>query len=109
MSQTPSVQKDYWAVLTKDVRLFLYGTVYYYFGIGSSHSNWSSFVSYLFAQQQTEEMFESEMYRPQMEYQYIIDDNHNGEFVFNPLFLVIENDKISTQSKGGVFFFTQKI
>lgn len=54
-------------------------------------------------------MFESEMYRPQMEYQYIIDDNHNGEFVFNPLFLVIENDKISTQSKGGVFFFTQKI
>nr|XP_055059820.1 transcription factor PU.1b isoform X1 [Misgurnus anguillicaudatus] len=42
MSQTPSVQKDYWAVLTKD--------------------------------QQTEEMFESDMYRPPMEYQYIIDD-----------------------------------
>ncbi|XP_059386314.1 transcription factor PU.1b isoform X1 [Carassius carassius] len=45
MSQTPSVQKDYWAVLTKD--------------------------------QQTEEMFEAEMYRPPMEYQYIIDDSQN--------------------------------
>lgn len=44
MSQTPSVQKDYWAVLTKD---------------------------------QTEEMFESEIYRPPMEYQYIIDDSQN--------------------------------
>lgn len=82
MSQTPSVQKDYWAVITKDVRLFLYGPVYYYFAIGSGHSNWSPFVSYLFAQQQTEEMFESEMYRPPMEYQYIIDDGQNGEFVF---------------------------
>lgn len=48
-------------------------------------------------------MFESEMYRPPMEYQYIIDDSQNGEFVFYPLFLVIENDKISTQSKGGVW------
>uniref|UniRef100_A0A672PWM0 Transcription factor PU.1-like n=1 Tax=Sinocyclocheilus grahami TaxID=75366 RepID=A0A672PWM0_SINGR len=44
MSQTPSVQKDYWAVLTKD---------------------------------QTEEMFESEMYRPPMEYQYVIDESQN--------------------------------
>ncbi len=42
------------------------------------------------------------MYRPPMEYQYIIDDSQNGEFVFYPLFLVIEN-KISTQSKGGVW------
>ncbi|XP_057197477.1 transcription factor PU.1b isoform X2 [Triplophysa rosa] len=44
MSQTPSVQKDYWAVFTKD---------------------------------QTEEMFESEMYRTPMEYQYIIDEGQN--------------------------------
>ncbi|XP_056317593.1 transcription factor PU.1b isoform X2 [Danio aesculapii] len=44
MSQTPSVQKDYWAVLTKD---------------------------------QTDEMFETEIYRPPMEYQYIIDDSQN--------------------------------
>ncbi len=48
-------------------------------------------------------MFESEIYRPPMEYQYIVDDSQNGEFVFYPLFLVIENDEISTQSKGGVF------
>jgi len=103
MSQTPSVQKDYWAVLTKDVRLFLYATAYYYFFIGSSHSNWSLFVSYLFAQPQTEEMFESEMYRAPMEYQYIIDDGQNGEFVF----FVIQNYKL--HNKKGFFFIIHKI
>lgn len=82
MSQTPSVQKDYWAVLTKDVRLFLHGTVHYYFPTGCGYSNWSFvFVFNLFAQQQTEEMFEPEMYRAPMEYQYIIDESQNGEFV----------------------------
>lgn len=40
-------------------------------------------------------MFESEMYRPPMEYQYIIDDGQNGEFVF----FVIQNDK-----KVGFFY-----
>ncbi len=46
-----------------------------------------------------------------MEYQYIIDDSQNGEFVFYPLFLVIEN-KISTQSKvvcGCVLFYSENL
>lgn len=45
----------------------------------SNHSDWSLFVFHMFGQQQTEEMFESEMYRPPMEYQYIIDEGQNGE------------------------------
>lgn len=48
---------------------------------GSNRSDCSPFVYHLFGQQQTEEMFESEMYRPPMDYPYIIDEGQNGEFL----------------------------
>lgn len=47
---------------------------------GSNRSDCSPFVYHLFGQQQTEEMFESEMYRQPMDYPYIIDEGQNGEF-----------------------------
>lgn len=40
------------------------------------------------------------MYRPPMEYQYIIDDGQNGEFVF----FVIQNYKLHNKKVG--FFYS---
>lgn len=85
MSQAPSEFKDYWALVNRDVRFSHTAFIFFFFFCIKLWAYSCILLTLLdFCLQSTEDMiYDPEIYRQQMEYQYIIDgDGQSGEMLF---------------------------